>query len=126
MTVVLDASAALALLLDERGGARVAEASPDAVIGAVNLAEVLQRLAQRAVAPAAIDAADALFAGRVVPFTEALARDTAALTAETRPLGLSLGDRACLALARSLKAPVMTADRAWTALDVGVTVEVIR
>lgn len=124
--MVLDASAALALLLDERGADRVAEVSADAVIGSVNLAEVLQRLALLSVAPEALDAADALFSGRVAPFTEALARDAARLAVPTRTLGLSLGDRACLALARSLGAPVMTADRAWAALDVGVRVEVIR
>lgn len=126
MTVVLDASAALALLMDERGGEAVARVAGAAVIGAVNLAEVLQRLEQRAVEPAAIAAADALFRDRVMPFTEAQARDAAGLWTATRAHGLSLGDRACLALARSLDVPALTADRAWAALDVGVRVEVIR
>ena len=121
-----DASAALALLLDERGGDRVSRAEADAVIGAVSLTEVLQRLERLGVPPEMLDAADAQFGGRVAPFTEAQARDAARLYPATRPLGLSLGGRACLALARALAAPVLTADRSWAGLDVGVVVEVIR
>ena len=124
MTVALDAWAALALLLGERGADRVAKASADAAFLAVNLAEARQRLAHRSVAPRPLDAAHALYSGRVAPFTEAQAYNAARLAAPT--LGLSLGDRACLALARSLGASVMTADRACAGLDVGVTVEVIR
>ena len=62
----------------------------------------------------------------VVPFDARQAIIASDLRPSTRHLGLSLGDRACLALANSLGAPVMTADRAWAALDVGISITVIR
>jgi PIN domain nuclease of toxin-antitoxin system len=64
----------------------------------------------------------------VVPMTEAQAQHAARMRKATRPFGLSLGDRACLALAKELQAPVLTADRAWAevAQAVSVEVEVIR
>jgi PIN domain nuclease of toxin-antitoxin system len=54
------------------------------------------------------------------------ARAIAALRPLTRPLGLSLGDRACLALAQQLRRPALTAERSWARLDVGVEVRLIR
>jgi PIN domain nuclease of toxin-antitoxin system len=60
------------------------------------------------------------------PFDEPLAFETGALRAATRDRGLSLGDRACLALAQRLGASVLTADRAWQGLDLGIPVEVLR
>jgi ribonuclease VapC len=62
----------------------------------------------------------------IFPLDEAQAREAARLRPSTRAAGLSLGDRACLALAASLKLPVLTADRAWAGLQVGVVVELIR
>ena len=44
----------------------------------------------------------------------------------TRAFGLSFGDRACLALAQSLGAPALTANRSWSRLDLGIAIEVIR
>lgn len=67
-----------------------------------------------------------LLALRVVPFTAELAYSAAELRTNTRGLGLSLGDRACLALAASEHREVLTADRKWQDLDVGVDVRVIR
>ena len=61
-----------------------------------------------------------------VPFTAEQARIAGGLAAETWPLGLSLGDRACLALALALKAPVYTTDRAWEKLKLGVRIHVLR
>jgi ribonuclease VapC len=61
-----------------------------------------------------------------VSFTEEQARIAGALTARTRTLGLSLGDRACLALGIALRAPVYTADRAWKKLKLDVPIHIIR
>ena len=62
----------------------------------------------------------------IVPFDEPRAYDTASLRSLTRAKGLSLGDRACLALARERGVPAVTADRAWAALDLGIEIELIR
>ncbi|TFU25779.1 type II toxin-antitoxin system VapC family toxin [Thermus tengchongensis] len=132
MRVVLDASALLAFLLKEPGGERVKEALlQGAVMGAVNLAEVGSKLAERGLDPGEVFArlrARGILGQtlEVFPFTEEDALEAARLRPLTRPLGLSLGDRACLALARRLGLPALTADATWEGLDVGVKVEVVR
>jgi len=93
---------------------------------AVNVAEVHTKLVSRG---GDADEAweDALSAvGEVVPFTAEQARIAGGLVKQTRSLGLSLGDRACLALGIALKAPVYTTDRTWKNLNVGVRIHVIR
>jgi ribonuclease VapC len=124
--VVLDASAVLALVHGESGAERVKAVLPLAGLGSVNLAEVVTKLVERRVPLDAI--ADLLqdFDLDLHPFDEALAFDAGALRANPRARGLSLGDRACLALARRLGARVLTADRAWRGLDLGVPVEMMR
>lgn len=126
MTVVLDASAVLVLLLDEPGAEVVAEVLPDGVLGAVNLAEVLSKLADRGVAAAGL--ADHLAAAgvHVEPVTEQDALDVAAVRRLDTGRVLSLGDRCCLALARRLSVAALTADRAWSAVDAGVEVRQVR
>lgn len=124
--VVLDASALLALLLDEPGGSGAAERMHGAWIGAVNLAEVVGRLVDGGVPEDACREALGGLDLRVVPFDESAAYAAGALRASTRKAGLSLGDRACLALARRLDRPALTADRAWSRLRVGVEIEILR
>ena len=129
--VVLDASALLALLRAERGGARVAAAIvPGALISTLNWAEVLARLVDLGGDPAGVTAMSLPPAGssvvEVVPFDDAQARETARLQARTRSLGLSLADRAALGLARLRGLPVLTSDRAWRSLHLSIKIEVIR
>lgn len=124
--VVLDASAVLALLNRERGWEMVEAVLADAAIAAPNLAEVLTRLSDAGVPDKEAWNIVALLDLECVAFSAGHAREAARLRAPTRALGLSLGDRACLALARALKRPVYTADKAWGALDVGVYVNVLR
>lgn len=62
----------------------------------------------------------------VRPFEAGQAIEAGRMEPYTRPFGLSLADRACLVLARGLNLPVLTADRAWSGVDVGVTIEMIR
>jgi PIN domain nuclease of toxin-antitoxin system len=132
VTAVLDASALLALLKGEPGAERVAEAlEQGAYLSAVNLAEVLSRLADWGEDPAEAQARMAQVgllgaAVEVLPFTGEDALEVARLRALTRAYGLSFGDRACLALARRLGLPALTAERAWAELDLGVPVEVLR
>jgi ribonuclease VapC len=132
LALVLDASALLAHLRDEPGADVVAEAvASGAAISAVNLAEVFIRAADRGADPATLAAELAqigLLDGAITvePFTAADAIETARLRPLTRVAGLSLGDRACLALARRLGAPALTADAAWQGVDHGVELRPIR
>jgi ribonuclease VapC len=132
VTAVLDASALLALLKGEPGAERVAEAlERGAYLSAVNLAEVLSKLADWGEDPAEAQARMAQVgllgaAVEVLPFTGEDALEVARLRALTRAYGLSFGDRACLALARRLGLPALTAERAWAELDLGIPMEVLR
>ena len=110
---VLDSSALLALLFDEPGADRVAAVLPDAIVSAINLAETATKLRDRGLDEATVRAALAATGVRIVPFSEDLAWIAAALRASTRGAGLSLGDRACLALAIDRGASAYTADQAW-------------
>jgi PIN domain nuclease of toxin-antitoxin system len=123
MTVVLDASAVLALLFREKGATEVEEVLPDSAVSAVNWSEVVQKLVARGVPEP-----EALFVLglHVEPFTLTDARTAATLWAQARALGLSLADRACLSLADRLDAEAWTADRVWGTGDLGVRVRVIR
>jgi PIN domain nuclease of toxin-antitoxin system len=129
---VLDASAVLAYLNREAGAELVADlVSTGASLSAVNFAEVLSRGADRGV-PAELLITGLAEAGilggaiSVEPFTAEDAGTVGELRPATRAAGLSLGDRACLALARRLEAPAATADTAWAELDVGVEIVLIR
>ena len=128
---VVDASALLALLRAEEGGPRVRDALQDgALISTVNWAEVLSRLVQMGGDPLEVTSRALPFAElgllSLVPFDDEQARETARLRMKTRGLGLSLADRAALALGRLRGLPVLTADRAWRSLRLAVTIEVIR
>jgi ribonuclease VapC len=126
---VLDASAVLALLQQEPGATRVAEVLPDAWISAVTLSEVIAKLVDHGVPRGALVPALWQLGMRVHVFDGDSAIRTGDLGAPTRALGLSLGDRACLALAQALGAVAVTADRAWQGVAAslpGIVVELIR
>jgi len=125
--VVLDASALLAVLNSEPGAERLTpQILAAATSSTVNLAEVHSKLVQRGLSrDAAWDAANAVV-HEASAFTAEQARTAGDLVLQTRALGLSLGDRACLALALALRAPVYTADRSWKNLSVGVRIHMIR
>jgi ribonuclease VapC len=124
--IVLDSSALLAMLFFELGCERVAQLVPRSCMSTVNLAEVLGRLARdgRAV-DKAIDLIEEMGIAWI-DFDREVAIGAAALLLPTVPWGLSLGDRACLALARLRNLPAVTADRAWAKLGLGISIEVIR
>ncbi len=101
----------LALLFDEAGADTVRARLSAGVIGTANLAEVLAKLSDRGVPPDEAARAVALLGLRVMPLSEREAQRSVGFRAATRAAGLSLGDRACLALAAELGAPAITADR---------------
>ena len=124
---VLDASAILALLQQERGAEKLTdEILTNAVASTVNLAEVQGKLVKSGFSPeeawehtlSAITAAE--------PYTSEQAMIAGSLITKTEKYGLSLGDRSCLALAIALKAPVYTTEQVWRNLKVGVPIHVIR
>lgn len=124
--IVLDASALLAYLFGEPGHERVAARLSEACVSAVNLSEVLGRFARDGHDVREVLERITESPVETAPFLAEDAALAAALVPATKPLGLSLGDRACLALAAARNAPAWTADRSWRSLDVAVSIEVIR
>jgi PIN domain nuclease of toxin-antitoxin system len=127
-SVALDASALLAMLLGEPGGEKVKAVLDGAVLGAVNLAEIVSHYAKLGAARSDIEAMLRPLPIRVVPIDAALSYNAGMLRPITLPGGLSLGDRYCLALAKREGVPALTAERRWPdiAAAAGVTVELIR
>ena len=124
--VVLDASALLALLHREPGHEEVARVIPDAAISAVNISEVVSKLAESGMPGEKIEEALEGLALEICDFGRELAFQAGMLRLTTRSRGLSLGDRACLALGERLNLPVLTTDRAWEDLELDVEVRQVR
>ena len=124
--VVLDASALLAYLKDEPGGNIVEAALAESAISSVNWAEVIQKaITVGVIVEGMLDDLQAL--GLVVePFTPLDGEVAGRLWEQTRSLGLSLGDRACLSLGLRLGVAVLTSDRAWLNLDLGLDIRAVR
>jgi len=123
---VLDASALLALLGDEPGASEVAGALPSAVVSAVNLSEVVAKLADTGMSKSTITEALDELGLEVAPFDAEQAQAAGFLRPATHAAGLGLGDRACLALAERVGVPALTADRRWTELRLSAAVRAIR
>jgi len=123
---VLDASAVLALLNQETGMDRVAAVLVDSCMGTVNYCEVLGKLIDAGLPEKDARESVELLNVEVIPFDTDMARLAAVLRPTTKALGLSLGDRSCLALALSRRNVALTAERAWAKLKIGVKVELIR
>ncbi|HEY5071548.1 MAG TPA: type II toxin-antitoxin system VapC family toxin [Caulobacteraceae bacterium] len=114
---VLDASAVLCLIRGEPGAEVVKAALPTSSISAVNLCEVIAKMVDLGMDEQLIGKVLDPLQLRTVPFDAAQALASGLLRHQTRPLGLSLGDRACIALAAQLRARALTTDLAWGALD---------
>ncbi len=116
----------LAMLLDEPGAERVEGLVADGVVSTVNWAEVVQKSRNLGASTTGL-AEELVGAGlAIVPFDLDDAELAATLWERTHHLGLSLADRACLATALRRSGSVITADRAWSELDIGISIEVIR
>ena len=125
---VLDASAILALLRGEPGADKVKAILADAAVTTVNLSEVVGHYARNGVAEVDVRSVLGPLPMERVPFDDDLAYAAGMLLPLTRSAGLSLGDRACLALAKRLGVPAVTADRPWRGIAgaAGVTIDLIR
>jgi len=126
MAIVLDASAIIAHLNDEPGGDKVEPMLDGALVSTVNLCQVGTKLADRGVPRDDLDVIMNALRLSVVTFDQRQSRIAVTLRAPTRSKGLSLADRACLALAQAMDATAVTADRAWADLDINCDIEVIR
>lgn len=123
---VFDSAAVLAAAYGEPGAALVQSRLPHALISSVNLCECLSSMIAKGRTPDAAWKQLRQLQLEVIGFDFLQARAAAALIEQTRSFGLSLGDRACLALARARRLPVLTADRIWAELHLGIEVQLIR
>ncbi len=126
MSCALDSSVVLAVMWGEAGAENAADRLRTGVISAVNYSETFGKLIDRGLTREAAETAIDALALRVVSFDEDQALAAGRLRETTRSAGLSLADRACLALAAAEGVPALTADRAWSRVDIGVEIEVIR
>jgi ribonuclease VapC len=122
---VLDASAVLAYLQREPGHEAIGAMLDEARVSAVNIAEVAAKLAEKGASEARLRQTIGALGVEILAFYEALAYSTGVLRQATRHAGLSLGDRACLATARSLGVPAVTTDRDWAGLQIGIEIRVL-
>ena len=123
---VLDASAILAVLNREPGADIVLASLAGSVVSAVTLTEVVAKLADRGADEISIRRTMGELGTRVIPFDEDQAYRAGLLRPLTRDQGLSLGDRACLALAQIEGLPALTADRNWSRVSIDVDIRQIR
>lgn len=124
--IVLDASAVLALLNAEPGGERVEAELGRALISTVNYSEVVAKLADAGMPEQPIREALDWLNLEIVPFEAEHALRAGLLRPPTRALGLSFGDRACLALGLCRGLPVWTTDSEWRKLTLDIDVVLIR
>jgi ribonuclease VapC len=126
-SIVLDTSALLAVLNCESGAEKLTpELLSTAVSSTVNLAEVQGKLVERGIGSR--DAWEATLSPirAAIAFSPEHAKTAGDLISRTRSVGLSLGDRACLALGLAMGAPVYTSDKPWKKLNLGLRIEIIR
>ena len=126
MRFVLDASALIAAILQEPGVDFVRSILSDSIMSSVNMVEVGSRLIDIGYEPELALHHLASLGVDVVPFDQRLAATAVGLRSHTKAAGLSLADRACLALAMQERATAVTADRAWKRVTLACPIELIR
>ncbi len=126
MSLIIDASVIIAVILGERGAEVAAPMLQGSSISTVNFSEILRKLVDQG-SPFSLAYGELTrFEMRLADFTVEDAATAAALRPLTKHLGLSFADRACLALAQRLNRPILTADREWAKLDLGLDIRQIR
>lgn len=123
---ILDASALLALIQEEKGSEVIKPLLKYSVMSTVNVAETLTFLQKVDIAPTEGVDSISLLINEIVDFDVDQAREVAELYPKVKHKGLSLGDRACLALGIKYKAPIYTADKAWKDINSELDIRLIR
>ncbi len=123
---VLDASALLAFLRGEPGSDRVAAVLDRACISSVNLAETYSKLIEYGKPLEAVIFHIRRLQIPIVSFDESQAEIAASFWKQSRAIGMSLGDRACLSLAMKLSVPALTTEQAWEKCELGARIVRIR
>lgn len=123
---VLDASALLALLHNEAGADVVRAVVSDAVLSTINWSEVLKKTIEQGIETDGLREDLEALGLQILPFSIEQAESAAQLWVQTKPLGLSLGDRACLALALEMESTAVTADKVWQRLSLSIPIQAIR
>lgn len=126
MIFALDASVVLAVIFDEPGGEEAVDLMSEGIMSSINYCEVMTRCLGHGADGAVVEHQLARLGIAIVPFSITEARLAADLRKPTRHHGLSLGDRACLALAQHRGIAALTADRQWHGLELGVDIRLIR
>ena len=126
MTVLLDTSAILAILQDEAGAAEARDALSDACLSIVAVAEIATKLCEKGASRDSAERAIAVLGCRILELDWPIAIAAGALRPTKKAAGISLGDRICIETARRHGLPIVTADRAWAELDLGVEIRLIR
>lgn len=124
--IALDASALLCFMFQEEGSERVSEYLSNACLSTVNLSEVIGRFTRDGHDAEIVISNIRSTAIQIIPFDESQATIAASIQPSTQPQGLSLGDRACLALAISKEIPALTADKIWQSVDLQVEIILVR
>ncbi len=124
--MIADTSAVLAYVFGETGGPVFEKAMDQCSISSANLAEVVAKFLERGFSLQETNAQIDALAIPVIDFDRDTALACGMLRPATRHLGMSLGDRACIALAINRNLPVLTADRTWTTLNLGIEIKLIR
>ena len=126
--VILDASAVLAYLQDESGCEKVEAVLSEgkAIVSAVNYAEVVSKLLESGLPEPSVNVVMDNLELRIEPLDDKQAWKTGVLRMTTREFGLSLGDRACLALAHVKKLSIVTADKQWDKLKTDIKIIQLR
>lgn len=124
--VVLDASALLAFLNQEKGSEIITQYLDRSVMSSINLSEVIAKLVDRNILEDVVQELVSQLKIDIIPVDQEQAVTAGFLRSQTRSTGLSLGDRICLALGLQLNLPVLTTDRAWKKVSLNIEIRLIR
>ena len=124
--VVLEASALLAFLNQEKGSEIITQYLDRSAMSSINLSEVIAKLVERNIPEDVIRELFSQLKIDIIPVDQEQAVTAGFLRSQTRSAGLSLGDRICLALGLQLNLPVLTTDRAWEKVSLSIEVRLIR
>ena len=125
--IILDSSALITILAQEKGQEIILPLLPKAVMCSVNIAEVAKFLIEsKGFSKNEVSSIIYSLVEKIIAFDTELALISAEIIHNTKGLGLSLGDRACLALALNLNYPIYTADKIWAKLELGCKIVIIR